>query len=97
MDDFVAEAINDFALLVHYVVVFQRAFALLEIVLLDPLLRRLDGTIEQRMFKLLPFFETDALHDFHDAVRTEEPHEIVFERDKEMRRTRIALARATST
>src|SRR5262249_29614647 len=30
MDNFVAEAVNDFALLVHHVVEFQRAFALLE-------------------------------------------------------------------
>ncbi len=34
VDDFVAEAVDDFALFVHHVVVFERAFADLEIVLL---------------------------------------------------------------
>src|SRR5208282_6007792 len=34
LNDFVAEAVNDFALLVHHVVIFERAFANLEIVLL---------------------------------------------------------------
>ena len=38
VDDLVAEAVDDFALLVHHVVVFERAFADLEVVLLDALL-----------------------------------------------------------
>ena len=96
VNDFVAEAVNDFALLVHHVVVFERAFALLEIVLLDAFLRGLDGAIQQRMLKLLAFFEAHALHDFDNAVGTEQAHQIVFERDEKVRRTGIALARATS-
>jgi hypothetical protein len=37
VDHFVAEAVNDFALLVHHVVVFEGAFAALEILLFDAL------------------------------------------------------------
>ncbi len=43
VDDLVAEAVDDFALLVHHVVVFEGAFAALEVVLLDPFLGLLDG------------------------------------------------------
>ena len=96
VNDLVAEAVNDFALLVHDVVVFERAFADLEVVLLDALLRLLDGTVQQRMGQLLALFQADPLHHFHDPVRTEQPHQIVFQRNEEMGRTGVALPRAAS-
>src|SRR2546425_8796776 len=42
MNDLVAEAVDDFTLLVHHVVILKRAFANLKVVLLDALLRRLN-------------------------------------------------------
>ena len=69
---------------------------MLEIVLLDAFLRLLDGTVQQRMLQFLAFFEPHLLHQFHDAVGAEQPHQIVFERNEKVRRTGIALARATS-
>ena len=85
VDDFVAEAVNDLALLVHHVVVFERAFADLEIVLLDALLRLLDGTVQQRMRQFLAFLEAHSFHHFHDAVGAEQPHQIVLERNEKVR------------
>src|SRR2546425_374627 len=96
MNDLVAEAVDDFTLLVHHVVILKRAFANLKVVLLDALLRRLNRSVQQRMLQFLAFFEPDALHHLHDAVRTKQPHQIVFERNEEVRRTGIALARATT-
>ena len=69
VDDFVAEAVDHLALLVHHVVVFERAFTLLEIVALDALLRLLDGAVEQTVLEFLAFFEAHALHQFHNAFR----------------------------
>ena len=62
VDDLVAEAVNDFALFVHHVVVFERAFADLEIVLLDAFLRLLDGAVQQRMLQFLAFLQAHLLH-----------------------------------
>ena len=50
----------------------------------------------KRMLQFLPFLQPHLLHVFHDLVRAEQAHQIVFERDEEVRRARIALARATS-
>src|SRR5439155_1985896 len=97
VNDLVAEAVNDFALLVHDVVVFERAFADLEVVLLDALLRLLDGTIQERVGQLLALFQADPLHHFHDPVRTEQPHQIVLERNEEVGRSWVALSRAASS
>jgi hypothetical protein len=47
MDDLVAEAIDDLALFVHDVVVFQRAFADLVIVLIRRVLGLLDGAVQE--------------------------------------------------
>ena len=96
MDDLVAEAVDDFALLVHHVVVFERALADLEVVLLDALLGLADGAVEQRVLQLLAFFEAHLLHVLDDLVRAEQAHQIVFERDEEVRGAGVALARAAA-
>ena len=96
MDDLVAETVNDFALLVHHVVVFERAFAGLEVVLLDAFLRGLNGAVEQRVLQLLAFLKADAFHDLHDAIGAEEAHQVVFEGDEKVRGARIALTRAAA-
>ena len=38
------------------------------------------------------FFHAEALHEARDAVRPEDPHQVVFERQVEPRRARVALA-----
>jgi len=44
--------------------------------------------------QFLAFLQAHALHVFDNLVGTEEPHEIVFERDEEMGGAGIALAGA---
>ena len=85
MNDLVAEAIDDFALLVHHVVVFEGPLANLEVVLFDPFLRLLYRAVQQRMGQLLALLEANPLHHLHNPVGTEQPHQIVFQRDEEMR------------
>ena len=48
------------------------------------------------MLQLLAFLQPHLLHVLDDAVGAEQPHQIVFERDEEVRRTGIALARAAA-
>ena len=96
VDHLVAEAVNDFALLVHHVVVFQRAFAALEVLLFDPLLRRLDGFIEHEVLQFLAFLQPDPLHHLDDFVRAEQAHEVVLQGNEKVGGAGIALARATS-
>ena len=49
VDRGVADAVDDFALLVEHVVVLQQAFADGEVLLLHLLLRAFDGAVEPRM------------------------------------------------
>ena len=64
---------------------FERlAFADLEIVLLDALLRLSDGAIQQRVLQFLTFFKAELLHVLDDIPRAEQAHEIVFQRHKEV-------------
>jgi len=97
VNDLVAETINDFALLVHHVVVLERPLADLEVVLLDALLGLADGAVKQGVLQFLALFEAHLLHILDDLVRAEQAHQIIFERDEEVRGAGIALARATAT
>src|SRR5258708_35287590 len=65
--------------------------------LFDPLLCLANGTVQERMFEFLVLLQAHLLHVFDNAIGAEQPHEIVFERDTEMRGARIALAGATAT
>ena len=76
--DLVAETVDFLALLVHHVVVLEGALADLEVVLLDVLLRGLDGAVEQAAvadgFTLADAF----LDEFEQAVAGgEEPQQVV--------------------
>ncbi len=79
LNDLVAEAVNDLALFVHHVVVFQRPLANLEVVLFHPLLSLFDRTIQERMFELLTLLQSHTFHHFDDPVRAEQTHEIILE------------------
>ena len=63
---------------------------------LDALLRLLNGTVEQPMLEFLAFLEAHALHQLHDTIAAEQAHQIILKRNKKVRRTRIALARAAT-
>ena len=94
--DFLADSVDDFALLVHNIVVFQRAFTDGEVVLFHPALCRFDGFVQPRVLELFAFFEPEPFHDLHDAVGTENTHQIVFQRNIEAGGAGVALACASS-
>ena len=98
MHDVVAETVDFLALLVHHIVVLEGAFADLKVVLLDVLLRGLDGAVEQAAvadgFTLADAF----LDEFEQAVAGgEEPQQVVLEGEKKTGGAGVALARAAST
>src|SRR5579885_2871829 len=96
VNDFVAEAVDDFTLLVHHIVVFERAFADLEVVLLDFFLGAFDGAVQPGMGQFIALLEAHFLHPLADAVRAEEAHQVVFERNEKVRRAGVALAGAAT-
>ena len=74
-----AAGVDDFALLVHDVIVFEEALADTEVVLFHFLLGALDGAVDHLVLNHFSFFESEAVHDFGYAVAGEETHEFVFE------------------
>ena len=81
VDDFIAEAVEDLALLVHHVVIFEQALADAEVVLLDFFLRTFDGLCDQAVLNALAFIHgTHAAHNVGNAVRTKQAHEIILKR-----------------
>ena len=87
-----AQRIDDFALLVHHVVVFEQPLAALEILQFDPLLRLLDGTGDQGMRQHLPLLRPHPVHQPGDAIRPEQAHQVVLEGEEELRGAGVALA-----
>src|SRR6266566_3070382 len=83
--------VDDLALLVHHVIELQQLFAGLEVLQLDTLLRLPDRRRHPRMRDDLTLLGAGAIHDARDAVRAEQPHEVVFERQIENALARIAL------
>ena len=54
--------------------------------------RRSDGARDPGMLNVFAFFQAELLHDAGNAVRAELAHQVVFQRKKESRTARIALA-----
>src|SRR5438093_7909133 len=98
IDRLVAISVNNLALHIHHVVEIECSFSNQIIALLHTFLRGLDRLVKPPMLQLLPFLESETLHDFcHPIRRAEVAHQIVFETDVESRCAWIPLARATST
>jgi len=95
--DLVAVAVDDFALLVHDIIKFQRPAAHEVVTLFDALLGGLDTLVEPGVLELLPLLHTEGLHDLGHAVGgTEVAHEVILEADIEPRATRISLSGAAA-
>src|SRR5207248_3254253 len=58
----------------------------------DPLLGLADGRSDHAMLDDLALLHAHLLHEHRDALRAEQPHEVVFERQEEARGARVALA-----
>ena len=86
------QRVDHLALLVHHVVVLEQPLPALEVLQLDPLLRLLDGARDQAAGDDLALLGAALVHPARDAVRPEQPHQVVLEREEEDALPRIALA-----
>ncbi len=86
------QRVDAFALLVHDVVVLEEVLADGEVLRLDLLLRALDRLGHHLVLDGDALFHAEALHQPGDAIRPEDPHQVVFERQVEPGRSGIALA-----
>ncbi len=74
------QRVDHLPLLVHHIVVLEELFARLEVLQLDALLRLPDGGRHPRVGDDFVFLGAGAIHDARDAIRAEQPHQIVLER-----------------
>ena len=91
-----ALAVDDLALLVHHVVVFQHGFTRLEVAALHRGLGLLDGAGQHLVFDGGVLVDVHALHQVGDAVAAEQTHEVVLQRDVEPRFAGVALTAGTA-
>ena len=76
--------VDHLALIVHHIVVAQQVLADVEVACLNLLLRLFQRLVDPGMDDRFAFFKTKALEDAVHAVGSEDPHEIVFEREEEL-------------
>ena len=69
--------------LVHHVVVLEEVLADGEVLRLDLALRTLDGARDHLVLDGNALFHPQALHQAGDAIRPEDPHQVVLERQVE--------------
>ena len=91
-ENLAAQRVDALTLLVHHVVVFEQVLADGEVLRFDLLLRALDGARHHAVLDRHAFFHAEPLHQARDAIRAEDAHQVVFEREEEARRARVALA-----
>ena len=89
--------VDNFALLVHDVVVLQHHLTDVEVAFFHFLLGIFNGTGNDLVFNGLVFFHAQLVHHALDLVGTEQTHQVVFQGQIEPGRTGIALAGATAT
>ncbi len=83
VEDVAAQLVDRLALLVHHIVVLEQVLAGLEVAPFDLLLGAFDGPRDHVVLDRLALFHAEAAHQALDSLRTEEPHEVVFERHEE--------------
>ena len=89
--------VDNFALLVHDVVVLQHHLTDVEVAFFYFLLGIFNGTCNDLVFNGLVFFHAQLVHHALDFVGTEQTHQVVFQGQIEPGRTGIALASATAS
>ena len=82
----------DLALVVHHIVKLENVLADVEIARLDLLLRLLERFVDPRVDDRFVLLEAEALEHRVHALRSENAHEIVLQRQEELRPARIPLA-----
>ena len=96
VEDLAAQRVHTLALLVHDVVVFEQVLADREVLVFNLLLRALDGARHHAVLDRHALFHAEPLHQARDAVRAEDAHQVIFERQEEARRAGVALAAGAS-
>ena len=92
----IALAVNHLTLVVGDVVEFQQVLTDVEVVLLDLALGLLDLPADHAIFQRVVVLHAEALHPADQALAAEDAQQVVFQRQVEARRTRIALAARTT-
>ena len=87
-ENLAAQRVDVLALLVHHVVVLEEVLADREVLRLDLLLRALDGPRHHAVLDRHAFFHAELLHQAGDAIRPEDAHQVVLEREVEAGRAR---------
>ncbi len=83
--------VDDLALGVHHVVVFQEALPDAEVVLLDLLLGTLDALGDHACLDDLPLFVAHAVHHLAHALRAKQTHQVVLQAHVELARPGVPL------
>ena len=91
-----AQGIDDGTLLVHDVVVVEQRLADFKVMAFHALLGVFDGPGNHVVLDGLAFLHPQLLHQPGKAVRTEETHQVVFEREVEARGAGVALTPGTA-
>ena len=71
--------VDNGALLVHHIVVFEQVLTNTEVVLLNLLLCALDVLGDHTTLDALALLEAQTVHHRGDALRAEQTHELIFE------------------
>ena len=92
----VAALVDHRPLAVHHIVILQQALTDAEVVLLHLLLRALDARRHHPVLDHFAFLQAHGVHQLRDALAVEQAHQIILQRDIELRRTRITLTTGTT-
>ena len=88
--------VDDCALLVHDVVIFEQVFAHTEVVLFHLLLCTFYGVADHFALQHFALLESELVHDAGNAFAGKESHEFVLEREEEHTGTYVTLTSGTS-
>jgi hypothetical protein len=87
---------DDLALVVHHVVELQQVLADVEVARLDLLLGLFQRLVDPRMDDRLAFLEAELLQHAVHALGAEDAHQVVLQRQEELRAARVALTAGTA-
>ena len=88
--------VDNLSLIVHNLIILKKILSDTEVVALNLLLRFLNRRCQHLMLDLLTFRNTECVENVHQLLRTEQTHQIVFQRNEELGLTRISLTAGTT-
>ena len=89
--------VNYGTLLIHHIIVFKQTLTDTEVVFFHFLLGTFDRFGNHAVFDHFPFLESHLIHPVSKTVGSKQTHQIIFQRYKEYRRTRVTLTSCTTT